>query len=90
MLKKLGEFVVNISTWDTRHQMNEILVDNVKTKTDELLETGLTPISSINVNPKGLLNHLFILNAGIIKLLNCQAKTVFTMLCLVKLLEWVY
>ena len=49
--EETGEFVVNVSTWDTRHQMNDTswIMESEK---DELLETGLTPISSINVKPK--------------------------------------
>ena len=49
--EETGEFVVNVSTWDTRHQMNDTSWI-MKSETDELLETGLTPISSINVKPK--------------------------------------
>ena len=49
--EETGEFVVNISTWDTRHQMNDTSWI-METEADELLETGLTPISSINVKPK--------------------------------------
>ena len=49
--EETGEFVVNVSTWDTRHQMNDTSWI-METETDELLETGLTPISSINVKPK--------------------------------------
>ena len=49
--EETGEFVVNVSTWDTRHQMNDTSWI-MESETDELLETGLTPISSINVKPK--------------------------------------
>ena len=49
--EETGEFVVNVSTWDTRHQMNDTSWI-METETDELLETGLTPINSINVKPK--------------------------------------
>ena len=49
--EETGEFVVNVSTWDTRHQMNDTSWI-METETDELLETGLTPISSTNVKPK--------------------------------------
>ena len=42
--EETGEFVVNVSTWDTRHQMNDTSWI-METETDELLETGLTPIS---------------------------------------------
>ena len=49
--EETGEFVVNVSTWDTRHQMNDTSWI-MESETDELLETGLTPISSTNVKPK--------------------------------------
>ena len=49
--EETGEFVVNVSTWDTRHQMNDTSWI-METETDELLETGLIPINSINVKPK--------------------------------------
>ena len=49
--EETGEFVVNVSTWDTRHQMNDTSWI-MESEIDELLETGLTPISSINVKPK--------------------------------------
>ena len=49
--EETSEFVVNVSTWDTRHQMNDTSWI-METETDELLETGLTPINSINVKPK--------------------------------------
>ena len=49
--EETGEFVVNVSTWDTRHQMNDTSWI-MESETDELLETGLTPISSMNVKPK--------------------------------------
>ena len=49
--EETGEFVVNMSTWDTRHQMNDtswIMESN----TDELEKTGLTAIDSFEVKPK--------------------------------------
>ena len=49
--EETGEFVVNISTWDTRHQMNDTSWI-LEAETDELIKTGLTPIDSINVKPK--------------------------------------
>ena len=49
--EETGEFVVNVSTWDTRHQMNDTSWI-MESEREELLETGLTPINSINVKPK--------------------------------------
>ena len=47
--EETGEFVVNMSTWDTRHQMNDTSWI-MEPDTDELEETGLTAIDSFNVN----------------------------------------
>ena len=49
--EETGEFVVNISTWDTRFQMNDTSWI-MEPETDELEKTGLTAIDSINVKPK--------------------------------------
>ena len=49
--EETGEFVVNMSTWDTRHQMNDTSWI-MEPETDELEKTGLTAIDSINVKPK--------------------------------------
>ena len=38
--EETGEFVVNVSTWDTRHQMNDTSWI-MESETDELLETIL-------------------------------------------------
>ena len=49
--EETGEFVVNISTLDTRFQMNDTSWI-MEPETDELEKTGLTAIDSINVKPK--------------------------------------
>ena len=49
--EEIGEFVVNISTLDTRFQMNDTSWI-MEPETDELEKTGLTAIDSINVKPK--------------------------------------
>ena len=49
--EETGEFVVNMSTWDTRHQMNDTSWI-MEPDTDELEKTGLTAINSFNVKPK--------------------------------------
>ena len=49
--EETGEFVVNMSTWDTRFQMNDTSWI-MEPETDELEKTGLTAIDSINVKPK--------------------------------------
>lgn len=45
-----GEFVHNVSTWDTREAMNESSATTAK-DVDEMAMTGLTPISSKLVKP---------------------------------------
>ena len=47
--EETGEFVVNMSTWDTRFQMNDT---SWIMEPDELEKTGLTAIDSINIKPK--------------------------------------
>ena len=86
--EETGEFVVNMSTWDTRHQMNDTSWI-MEPDTDELEKTGLTAIDSINVKPKELLNLLSILNVNIIKLFNFLEKEGYTMLYLDKLLVFI-
>ena len=49
--EETGEFVVNMSTWDTRFQMNDTSWI-MEPETDELEKTVLTAIDSINVKPK--------------------------------------
>ena len=49
--EETGEFVVNMSTWDTRFQMNDTSWI-MEPETDELEKTGLTAIDSINIKPK--------------------------------------
>ena len=49
--EETGEFVVNMSTWDTRQQMNDTSWI-MEPETDELEKTGLTAIDSIIVKPK--------------------------------------
>ena len=48
--EETGEFVFSLATWDTRHQMNDTSwIDDPAI--DELAETGLTPIPSVQVRP---------------------------------------
>src|SRR5690606_13504427 len=48
--EETGEFVFNMATWDTRNQMNDTSwIDDPEI--DELAETGLTPLPSIQVRP---------------------------------------
>ena len=44
-----GEFVCNLSTWDTREQMNKSSA-TLPPETDEIALTGLTPIDSMLIN----------------------------------------
>ena len=48
--EETGEFVFNLATWDTRERMNETSwIDDPSV--DELAETGLTPVPSVQVRP---------------------------------------
>jgi len=48
--EETGEFVFNLATWDTRERMNETSwIDDPAV--DELAETGLTPVPSVQVRP---------------------------------------
>ena len=86
--EETGEFVVNMSTWDTRQQMNDTSWI-MEPDTNELEKTGLTAIDSINVKPKRVLNLQSILNVNIIKLSNFLEKEGYTMLYLDKLLVFI-
>lgn len=44
-IEKIGEFVCNLATWDTREQMNQSSA-SFPPDTDEIALTGLTPIAS--------------------------------------------
>ena len=58
--EETGEFVVNMSTWDTRHHMTDTSWI-MEPDTDELEKTGLTAIDSIFVSIiKSMLGTTFI------------------------------
>ncbi len=48
--EETGEFVFNITTWDTKDKMNDTSwIENPDV--NELAETGLTPVASVKVKP---------------------------------------
>jgi flavin reductase (DIM6/NTAB) family NADH-FMN oxidoreductase RutF len=48
--EETGEFVFNMATWDTRNQMSDTSwIDDPAI--DELAETGLTPLPSVQIKP---------------------------------------
>jgi len=49
-VEETGEFVFNLATWDTRHQMN-LTSAHLPAEIDEFAHSGLTPVASVLVRP---------------------------------------